>query len=281
MGTAQAPYEQNPAYVLLSPHSSRRQPGMTPMTGPSHQASSDIAQRRAALGSFLESLGLDPGQRDLAPVDAALSHTSARLGINHERLEFLGDAVLRLAAAEFLEREHPTLTVGRASALRAQMVSDRWLAELADRCGLDAVLRIGPMASGDRAGRATVSAECCEALIGAVYRCWGGASGGLAAVHTWLDRPWRLEVASLLADPHRHNWKSALQELTQGKGWGLPVYRCEQHASAHADPRRFRCWVSVAGKERGDGWGGSRREAEQSAARQALEALAPKPLPGS
>jgi ribonuclease-3 len=239
------------------------------------------AQRRAALKTFLESLGLDPQRRELGPVDAALSHTSARLGRNHEQLEFLGDAVLRLAAAEFLEREHPSFTVGQASALRAQLVSDRWLAELADRCGLDAVLRIGPTAAGDRAGLATVRAECCEALVGAVYRCWGGANGGLCAVHAWLDDHWRREVALLLADPHRHNSKSALQELTQGQGWGLPAYRCEQTSQGHGDPERFHCWVSVAGLERCEGWGRSRREAEQSAARQALELLAPRPLPGS
>ncbi|MEB3307827.1 MAG: ribonuclease III domain-containing protein [Cyanobacteriota bacterium] len=251
------------------------------MTDPSERSGPASDQRRASLQRFLESLGLEPGERELGPVDAALSHTSARLGCNHEQLEFLGDAVLRLAAAEFLEQEHPSLRVGRASALRAQLVSDRWLSELAVHCGLDAVLRIGPMAAGDRAGLSTVRAECCEALVGAVYRCWGGARGGLIAVHTWLDQHWRREVDTLLRDPHRHNWKSALQELTQGRGIGLPHYLCEQKSTAHADPRRFCCRVSIAGIQRGDGWGRSRREAEQSAAREALAALAINPLSGS
>ena len=232
--------------------------------------SASTAERQRSLTAFLTSLGLEAGQHDLAPVDEALTHTSAGLTRNHERLEFLGDAVLRLAAAEFLQQHHARLTVGQASALRAQLVSDRWLAELAERCDLDAVLRIGPMAAGDQAGRATVRAECCEALVGALYKCLG-----MAAVHTWLDGHWSRETAELLADPHRHNWKTALQELTQGKGWGLPSYSCTQESTAHADPRRFHCVVSVAGEPQGEGWGRSRRDAEQAAAQQALENLRP------
>lgn len=238
-------------------------------------------KRQQQLQRFLERLGLEPRQRDLGPVDEALTHTSAGLPRNHEQLEFLGDAVLRLAAAEFLQHGHPHLTVGQASNLRAQLVSDRWLAELAKRCDLDAVLRIGPMAAGDPAGLATVRAECCEALIGALYTCWGGAEGGVTAVHTWLDPHWQREVAVLLADPHRHNWKTALQELTQGQGWGLPRYRTDEVSTVHADPRRFRCGVSVAGALQGEGWGRSRREAEQAAAAAALKTLGPTPGRGS
>ena len=260
--------------------------------------------RRRQLLSLLEQLGLDPEaelqergrgadtpdlKRRLALVDEALSHTSAALGRNHERLEFLGDAVLRLAASCFLRRERPGLSVGQCSSLRAQLVSDRWLAELAERLELQAVIRIGPVAAGDRAGRATVRAECCEALVGAIYEGWGGADGGLSAVHVWLDPHWRRDSAVLLADPLRHNWKSALQEWSQGQGRGLPRYCCQERSRVHGDPRRFQSRVRVeppsaasCGEGRGDGsgqaveaegWGGSRREAEQQAARAALQAL--------
>ena len=61
----------------------------------------------------------------LQPLRAALTHTSAGLAVNHEELEFLGDAVLRLACTEFLEEHNPTLSVGDRSAIRAQLVSDR------------------------------------------------------------------------------------------------------------------------------------------------------------
>ena len=235
------------------------------------------AARRQALVTLLLQLGLNPGAAGLKLVDEALSHSSAGLVRNHERLEFLGDAVLRLAAAELLQREYPTLSVGQASTLRAQLVSDRWLAELADHCQLEGVLRVGPMAAGDTAARATVRAECCEALVGAIYEGWGGADGGLAAVHAWLDGHWRRAVAEMLADPDLHNWKSALQELSQGNGWGLPAYATEQRSASHGDPRRFHSEVSVSGSPQGEGWGRSRRDAEQAAAAQALARLRPGP----
>ncbi|MFN5696457.1 MAG: ribonuclease III domain-containing protein, partial [Cyanobacteriota bacterium] len=158
------------------------------------------AQRRRVLENFLLGLGLElppaasaaaPADQAFAPINEALSHTSAALPRNHERLEFLGDAVLRLAAAELLQQSHPSLSVGQASALRAQLVSDRWLAELGERCGIEALLHLGPMASGDRAGRATVRAECCEALLGGLYEAWGAGEGGLAPVHRWLTPHWQ------------------------------------------------------------------------------------------
>ena len=228
-------------------------------------------------------MGTEPGLRPAFP---RFTPSAARPR-DHERLEFLGDAVLRLAASEFLRRHHPELAVGRWSALRAQLVSDRWLAELAERLELAAVLVLGPMALGAPGGRATVLAECCEALIGAVYEMGGGPGGGLAAVLGWLEPHWRRDIEPLLADPHAHNWKSALQEWSQARGLGLPAYVCEEHSRRYGDPRRFHCRVRLAERPLGDGWGGSRREAEQQAARVALAALAEgrepllSPAPGS
>jgi ribonuclease-3 len=236
-------------------------------------------ERHQQLVAFLRSLGLEPGNRDLAPIEEALTHTSAGRPVNHERLEFLGDAVLRLAAAEFLQRQHPDLSVGRCSALRAQLVSDRWLAELGERCGIEALLHLGPMASGDRAGRATVRAECCEALLGGLYESWGAGEGGLEPVHRWLTPHWQRSSVELLADPDRHNWKSALQEWSQGQGLGLPSYGCQECSRVHGDPRRFRCTVEISGHASHIGWGPSRRSAEQEAARAALASV--RPAPGS
>jgi ribonuclease-3 len=247
-------------------------------------------QRRRQLLAFLESLGFaagsgllpqDPGacSAALATLDEALTHSSTGLPRHHDRLEFLGDGVLRLAAAEFLFLHHPSLSVGDTSSLRAQLVSDRWLSDLARRIALEPVLRLGPMAAGDRAGRSTVLAECCEALVGAVYSVGGGAQGGLAAVHDWLDPHWQVSAAELLADPLRHNWKSVLQEWTQGQGLGLPSYSCRERSRVHGDPERFECRVEAAGLS-GEGRGGSRREAEQEAARAALDALALSRAPG-
>lgn len=257
-------------------------------------------KRLADLVAFLNSLGLDtsapkgPGSTvmALAPIEEALSHSSLGEPVSHERLEFLGDAVLRLASTEFLRREHAQLSVGGQSALRGQLVSDSWLAALGEGCGLEKLIRLGPMASGDMAGRATVLAECTEALLGAIYIAWGGPNGGLEPVIRWLSPHWRETAAAVLADPHRQNWKSALQEWSQGQGLGLPCYAYEEKSFAHGDPRRFFCTVSLAGEklnatggsaraERngstqpflGEGWGKSRREAEQAAARNCLRMI--------
>ena len=211
----------------------------------------------------------------LQPLRTALTHTSAELEVNHEELEFLGDAVLRLACAEFLEENNPNLSVGERSAFRAQLVSDRWLAELAAELQLDGLIKQGSATAADTTARATVRAECCEALVGAVYLAWGGADGGLHAVRQWLDPQWQRSCLELASDPHRHNWKSALQELTQAQHAGLPSYATTEENSNHGDQRRFRSVVSVNAKEKGCGWGPSRRLAEQEAAREALEQLKP------
>ena len=211
----------------------------------------------------------------LQPLRTALTHTSAGLEANHEELEFLGDAVLRLACAEFLEENNSKLSVGERSAFRAQLVSDRWLAELAAELQLDGLIKQGSATAADTTARATVRAECCEALVGAVYLAWGGADGGLHAVRQWLDPQWQRSCLELASDPHRHNWKSALQELTQAQQAGLPSYATTEENSNHGDQRRFRSVVSVNAKEQGCGWGPSRRLAEQEAAREALEQLKP------
>jgi ribonuclease-3 len=150
-------------------------------------------------------------------------------------------------------------------------VSDRWLAHLGDQCGIEAVLRIGAVAAGDQAGRATLRAEACEAVIGALYRIWGD----LTPVHQWLRPHWQRSLEELQADPHRNNWKSALQEWSQGQQLGLPLYQCQEVSQRHGDPMRFHSQVSLEGRPLGEGWGGSRRQAEQDAARAALEQLRP------
>lgn len=239
-------------------------------------------QRCEQLARFLRSIGLSAQHQstpeaaaELHYINEALTHTSAGKAYNHERLEFLGDAVLRLAASEFLRAHQPKLSVGQQSTMRAQIVSDRWLAELGERCQIDSVLVIGAVAAGDQLGKATLRAEACEALIGALYLGWNS----LTPVHQWLTPHWQHTLAQLERDPDLHNWKSALQEWSQGQLRGLPSYQCQEVSQRHGDPRRFHSQVSLGGDPLGEGWGGSRRQAEQEAARSALEAL--RPVPGS
>jgi ribonuclease-3 len=241
---------------------------------PIDPATTSAPSRSDQLRRFCQALGLNTADspdetRTLTLVDEALTHTSAGLAIDHERLEFLGDAVLRLAASEFIEQHYPQLPVGERSALRAQLVSDRWLAAVGEEAGLEPLLVIGAKARGDAAGRATLRAEATEALIGALYQGWNN----LKPVHTWLTPHWQRTSAAVLADPHKGNAKSALQEWSQARQLGLPSYRSAETSQRHGDPRRFHCQVELKGQPTAEGWGGSRREAEQKAAQAALQRL--------
>ena len=92
------------------------------------------------------------------------------------------------------------------------------------------------------------------------------ALAGLPAVHHWLTPHWQRSAEAVLADPHRGNSKSALQEWSQGQGLGLPHYACKEANKRHGDPRRFQASVTLPPDLAAEGWGGSRREAEQQAA---------------
>ena len=205
----------------------------------------------------------------LALVDQALTHVSSGRARNLERLEFLGDAVLRLAATEFIDRHHADLTVGACSNLRAQLVSDRWLADVGEALGIGQHLLLGRHAQGDRSAQSRLRADATEALIGALY----SSLGNLEAIHRWLTPHWRATAEAVLATPHQFGGKTALQEWSQGQGLGLPSYATEECSRQHGDPERFRCQVSIQGRDLAEAKGRSRKEAEQNAASAALQAL--------
>ena len=208
-------------------------------------------------------------KNEVALLQEALTHTSSGLNPHHEQLEFLGDAVLRLTASEFIASAYPRMPVGKRSSLRAQLVSDRWLSDLGSKIEIEHWWRIGPKASGDSTAAATIRAELSEALIGALYRI-----NGLSAVHQWLTPHWQSSAEAVLSDPHHGNCKSALQEWSQGEGLGLPTYASKEVSKRHGDSCRFRCSVSLPPQLSAEGWGRSRRDAEQQAARAALDQLA-------
>ena len=221
---------------------------------------------------LLRTIGLQElnSSKLLSLVDEALIHVSAGRSKNFERLEFLGDAVLRLAATEFIDHHHPDLPVGSCSNLRAQLVSDRWLAQLGEQLQLESFLVLGPKAQGDTAARATLRADATEALIGAVY---SGSCNNLKPVHQWLTPHWQQTTAEVLASPHRFNGKTILQEWSQAEGLGLPDYTTREQSSRHGDPKRFHSNVQVGTRLNADGLGRSRKEAEQNAAAEAVQSL--------
>ncbi|WP_320666815.1 ribonuclease III [Prochlorococcus sp. MIT 1307] len=233
-------------------------------------------KRTNQLQLLLARINIDPNKFVLQKTDLgfkiineALTHTSANCSYNHERLEFLGDAVLRLAATKFIDYNFPRMTVGDRSALRSILVSDDWLTKVGKNIKIEKVLIIGPKAEKDFAALSTLQAEATEALIGAIYECLED----LSQIIIWLSPYWQEETFQVMKDPYRHNSKSALQEWSQGKGLNLPKYAVQEVSQEHGDPKRFFCRVKIEDKVIGEGWGSSRKNAEKEAAISALKSL--------
>ena len=207
---------------------------------------------------------------DRSLLDAALTHTSAlgpgmvRAG---EQLEFLGDAVLGVVIADQLLDAFPDLDEGELSKRRAMMVRAPTLADKARALGIGEALRLGR--GEDRGGgrdKASILASTYEAVLGAIYR-----DGGFERAKAVITRHFSedLERGGVTGAP---DWKTTLQERVQARHRTVPEYRLAgEEGPAHA--RKFTAEVWVADRYLACGRGTSKREAEQQAARAALETL--------
>lgn len=204
---------------------------------------------------------------DPALREEALTHPSwsgERGGPDYQRLEFLGDAVLKLVASELIVGAHPSWSEGELSIALQRIVSNQTLAPLADALGLPAALRMGVGARArHEERRVNVRADVFEAMVGAVFK-----DGGIDAARAML--------APILAplvdgvDP-RADAKSRLQELCQARKWGPPVYSRDSTGAAHE--LTWIVMVAAGGGSYGPGEGSSLREAELAAAAMALSAI--------
>ena len=192
----------------------------------------------------------------------ALTHSSAKKIVNHEKLEFYGDAVLRLSASDFIERTYNSMSVGNRSELRSQIVSDEWLTKLGKKIFIEKVIIKGPKAMGDENSKDTIIAETSEALIGAIYKCFNS----IYEVNLWLDSFWKKDAELYLEAPHKYNAKSALQEWCQSKGFDLPIYKIYEVSKNHGDPKRFSCEIFINGSKKAYSFGHSHKKAEKNAA---------------
>ena len=132
------------------------------------KALTELPEKRIdELINFLDALGINTLENinNLLLINEALTHTSSGLSRNYENLEFLGDAVLRLATTEFIDSEFSYLPVGEKSSLRAQLVSDHWLSNIGDFIGIHDKIIVGDSASRDKTAKTTLCAEATEALI--------------------------------------------------------------------------------------------------------------------
>ena len=197
----------------------------------------------------------------------ALIHSSDDNDINYENLEFFGDAVLRLAASNFIEKKYPQMSVGERSELRAQIVSDEWLTKLGKKIDIEKLIIKGPKAMGDENSRNTIIGEATEALIGAIYKCFNS----IYEVNLWLDDIWEEESEMFLKAPYKFKPKTVLQEWCQSKSFDLPVYKIIELSKTNGDPKRFSCDIFINGIQESSGFGKSHKQAETNAARDLIE----------
>ena len=233
-------------------------------------------QRIEEIINFIKSLNLDQQYqkeftnekiKNILYINESLTHSSANSEINYENLEFLGDAVLRVIASDFIKNKYPYMQVGERSELRSHLVSDQWLEEVGEKIKIKSVLVIGKKALRDKSANATIQAEATEALIGALYE----SLTILDPIKDWLIPFWNEKSQEILADPHKKNYKSALQELTQSEGLSIPVYKTIEIDKKHDNPKRFFCTVYIKNLSIAEGWGKSIKQAEKNAASKALK----------
>jgi ribonuclease-3 len=213
--------------------------------------------------------------RDPGLLERALTHKSFanenRVPAHNERLEFLGDAVLNLVISEHLMETCPDSTEGDLSRLRASVVSEPALASIARGIGLGGYILLGK--GEDQTGgrdKDSLLANCLEALIASVY-----LDAGKNAAGEFIIRFFNEAIKKSCAARGTLDYKTELQELCQERLKQLPEYRVISETGPD-HRKQFTVEILVRGEVRGTGVGRSKKDAEQKAAKEALERLAEK-----
>jgi ribonuclease III len=202
----------------------------------------------------------------------ALTHSSAtgpgqRLKRSNERLEFLGDRVLDLVIAELLFRRFPHEGEGALSQRQAGLVRRETLAEIAAEFGVaDWLILARSEEEGGGRSNPAILADTLEALIGALY-----LDGGWTVAESFVRGHWEPRLVQMQGPPR--DAKTALQEWTQSRGLGLPVYQVTRTSGPPHAPT-FEIAASLADVAQVTATGGSKRAAEQAAAERLLARLA-------
>ena len=211
--------------------------------------------------------------KNKALLQTALTHSSYAnerhdsACVSYERLEFLGDSILSLVTAEFLYSHSPALPEGRMTRLRAELVCEQSLHATAKQLGIGRCMRLGKGEehSGGRE-RPSILADMVESVIAAIY------------LDSGMDRARAFIMEKILKDAeisegHRSaDYKTALQELVQKKSDSSISYELIGESGPDHN-KLFTFCVLVNGVQAGQGSGRTKKEAEQMAARQALEAI--------
>jgi ribonuclease-3 len=225
----------------------------------------DMARRKVLRSDLEQRIGHVFADPDL--LTRALTHVSAAgssRGRNYQRLEFLGDRVLGLAVAEMLLRAFPNAPEGELSQRLSELVRRETCARMAEAwdVGPHLMLGTGEMQSGGRRNRAILS-DAAESILGAVFM-----DAGYEVAKVLVQQALADQVTAAVTPPR--DAKTALQEWAQGHGRPTPIYVIVERAGPDHAPS-FRVAARIKGVAEAIGAGGSKRIAEQDAAKALLQ----------
>lgn len=204
-------------------------------------------------------------------LERALTHTSCRLENNfsNERLEFLGDAILGMIISDYLYKALPHYSEGELTKIKSVVVSQTTLAKVSLEANLKEFLSVGRGLNDRNFFPKSLLANVFEAIIAAIY-----LDGGIEAAYNFTIKYLKKEVDIVCKNQHEKNYKSLLQQYSQKEYSVTPSYRVLQQIGPDHG-KQFEVIVLVRDNEYGKGWGKSKKEAEQSAAKETLKILAP------
>ena len=183
---------------------------------------------------------------------------------HNERLEFLGDSVLGMLIAEYLYRYLPSTPEGELSYLRSRLVEASSCFAYVEKLQIEQYVMLGKGERlNDGRGRDSILADLFEAIIGAIY-----LDGGIEAARRFLFKNFSPEIDAILKMPLR-NWKALLQDFCQKMYQTTPIYKV-LNESGPDHSKRFKISVYLNDEEMGCGEGGSKKEAQQAAAADAM-----------
>lgn len=214
---------------------------------------------------------------NLELLEQALTHKSfshekkRREGSDNERLEFLGDAVLKLIISYYLVKKYPDKDEGELTRIRAIIVSDNYLAKIAENISLGTYLHLSEneRKTGGQKRKSNI-ANAMEAVFGAAYM-----DGGITTAEKVIIYLLKEYIEELVTSEEITDHKSTLQELVQGKKWELPNYKVVKEMGPDHKKRFF---IEVEVKSENKSWVGkgdsnTKKEAEQKAAKDVLNKI--------
>ena len=227
-------------------------------------------QKRKERDKELVSLSNHLGFRfkDLKLLNIALTHGSyikesnRKELVDNQRLEFFGDAVLKLFVSDYLMKRYPSYSEGQLSNLRAVVVSEKVLANVAEKLNLQKYLLLGK--NEKKSLPVSVLADAVEALLAVIYYQCGLKNTQEFILEYWLEY---IEMAD--KSKEKDNYKAVLQEYTQGSKLGLPAYKTLSEVGPDHN-KEFEVGVFLNNNELARGKGKTKKDGSQDAAKNAL-----------